>query len=295
MERPNQSRFAITLLVVVLALQVSATAHAFSPEEANRYVASKDWNGLLRYDQAWVAAEPANPTAWFYLGNTYGVGLNDYANASRAFERCVELNPQWQQAYNALGSTYAQSHQWAKSAAAYERAVRLSPQTADYWTNLAAAYSHLGRFDLELDALNRGESVAGSYANARNWYAFGNAYDRLDREPQAVEAYNRALAQSPNFAEAYNNRGAAQQKLGRYGAALADYRRAAELGDSLGSRNAAALRQASSGGRGSFPNSTNAAINLANGIHDQQITRYMTDHPGATHQDASEAVNSGMQ
>ena len=294
MEHPNRPRFAISLIVVVLALSVTAPAHAFSPQEANRYVAAKDWNGLLRYDRAWIAAEPANPTAWFYLGNTYGVGLNDYANASRAFERCVELNPQWQQAYNALGSTYAQSHQWAKSAAAYERAVKLSPQTANYWTNLAAAYSHMGRFDFELDALNRAEAAAGPYANARNWFAFGNAYDRLDREPQAVEAYNRAIAESPNFAEAYNNRGAAQQKLGRYGAALADYRRAAQLGDGLGSQNAVALQRASSGG-GSFPNSTNAAINLANGIHEQQVTRYMTDHPGATHQDASEAVNSGMQ
>jgi len=285
---------AASMLALVAALPIEAHAQAFSPEGANRYVAAKDWNGLLRYSRTWTAAEPGNATAWFYLGNTYGVGLKDYPDATRAFERCVALSPQWAQAFDALGSAYVQNGEYARGAAAFERALQLSPRSPNYWNNLAAAYSDQNRFDLELEVLNRGVQISGPYADAHNWYVFGNAYHRMRKEREAIYAYDRAIALNRNFAEAYNNRGSAEQLLNNYDAAISDYRRAAALGDGLGSQNAITLQQGlADGGGGSTPNSTNAAISLNNGILQQRAIDYMQNHPGVTHDDAVQSVNRG--
>jgi len=100
-------------------------------------VQSKDWNGLLSYAQGWTQAEPENATAWFYLGNTYGIGLNDPASAAPAFKHAVSINPNWPEAWNALGQVYAASGRYQQAADALSRATQLAPERPSYWNNLA--------------------------------------------------------------------------------------------------------------------------------------------------------------
>jgi tetratricopeptide (TPR) repeat protein len=294
MARMRKALVLLSAMIAIAALTTQVAAQSFSAEGANRYVAAQDWNGLLRYSEEWTRAEPGNAIAWYYLGNTYGFGLKRNADAARAFQRCVALRPDWAAAYHALGVVSVLDHQYAQGASAFERAVQLSPQSPVYWNNLAAAYSDLGQFDREREVLARGVEASGRFASAHNWYVFGNAYHRLHEERQAIEAYNRALAMNPNLAEAYNNRGAAEQLLGNYTAAAADYQRAARLGDNLGQGNLQTLRRASSGGGGSSAGSSaSAALQLNEGIRQQQTITYMSNHPGVTHNDAYEAVGQG--
>jgi tetratricopeptide (TPR) repeat protein len=294
MARMRKTLGPLAAIIAVTALAARAAAQSYSVEGANRYVAARDWNDLLRYAEEWTRSEPSNAIAWYYLGNTYGFGLKRNADAARAFQRCVALRPDWASAYNALGVVSVLNRQYAQGASAFERAVQLSPQSPVYWNNLAAAYSDLGQFDREREVLAHGVEASGRFATAHNWYVFGNAYHRLHEERRAVEAYSRALAMNPNLAEAYNNRGAAYQLLGNYSAAVADYQRAAQLGDNLSGGNLRTLKQATSGGGGmSAGSAASAAIQLNNGIRDQQVITYMSNHPGVTHHDAYEAVGQG--
>ena len=45
---------------------------------------------------------------------------------------------------------------------------------------------------------------------------------------KAIKDYGQAIKFKPNFAEAYNNRGNAKNKLGRYEEAIKDYDQAIE-------------------------------------------------------------------
>lgn len=282
-------------LIVLLAASALA-AQTYTVEGANRFVAEKNWNALLRYSKGWTGAEPNNPTAWYYLGNTYAIGLKDYANASPAFQRAAELNPRWGAAWNALGCTYAQRELFAQAAPAFQHAVDVDPHSPVYWNNMAATYSQMKKFQTAIDLLNRAVNYSGPYANAHNWYIFGNSYSNLRQDAKAIAAYNKALAMNPRLAEAYNNRGVAEEEAGKWDAALADYKHALSLGDGLASKNVENLQAAmesgggGGGGGGSFgsnASATAAALRMA------KTQTYVAMHPGVSHSEAAYQVSHG--
>ena len=66
---------------------------------------------------------------------------------------------------------------------------------------------------------------------ARAWFSVGYLLsDKSDKELEAkIDAYTKAIKLNPAYTAAYNNRGRANRKLGRYEEAIADYNRAIEL------------------------------------------------------------------
>ena len=238
------SKNLVAPLLVLLFTALPSFAQSYSVQGANAYVQSKDWNGLLSYAQGWTQAEPENATAWFYLGNTYGVGLNDPASAAPAFKHAVSINPSWPEAWNALGQVYAATGRYQQAADALSRAVQLAPRRPSYWNNLAAVYTDQNDFERAAQTVDRGVEQSGGQANAFNWYIFGNAYSNMRHYRKAIDAYNRAIAMNPSFAEAYNNRGVAEQLSDNSDAALGDFHRASQLGNDLGEKNYSELYRA---------------------------------------------------
>ena len=70
--------------------------------------------------------------------------------------------------------------------------------------------------------------VSGS--SAKDWYERGQGLTQDGRHGKAIEAFSRAIAKKPAYAEAYFARGACYYKLGRYDQAGDDIDAAAILG-----------------------------------------------------------------
>jgi tetratricopeptide (TPR) repeat protein len=66
-------------------------------------------------------------------------------------------------------------------------------------------------------------------------YNRGNKKLGLGNNSEAIEQYNYAIEDNPNFVEAYNNRGTAKAKAGDMVGAISDYNRAIELDPQLSS------------------------------------------------------------
>src|SRR6185312_11191596 len=62
------------------------------------------------------------------------------------------------------------------------------------------------------------------------WYTLGNVLQELRRLPDAIEAYQRALALKPDFAEAHHNLGTTYRESRRLEEALEQYRATLALG-----------------------------------------------------------------
>jgi tetratricopeptide (TPR) repeat protein len=211
---------------------------------ANEYVSARNWDGLLQYAAAWTRAEPDNPMGWYYLGNTYGMGLGRPDQALPAFQRAVALRPKWPEAWDALGFVNVQLQRYDDAVKAFARAVEQAPTRPNYWNSLAAAYSYANRFALAVKTLEDEQRAIGKTATYADWYNLANGFCTMKEFEPAVNAYRQAIALNPDYGPAWNNLGALEGNLGNTAAALTDYQRASALGDQLGANNYARLQQA---------------------------------------------------
>jgi tetratricopeptide (TPR) repeat protein len=221
-----------------------AVAGSYSVADANAYVGRQDWNGLMRYSRAWAEAEPKAAMPWYFLGNTYGIGLNQPAQAVPAFEKAVALQPHWPQVWNALGHANVQLKRYDAAIAAFMQAVQQAPERANYWNSLAAVYSYENRPGLTVKALEGEQRALEHSSSYVEWYNLANGFSVADEPRAAAAAYRKALQLNPNHAPAWNNLGSLELSSGNTQAALNDFRRAGALGDALGASNYARLQQA---------------------------------------------------
>ena len=78
------------------------------------------------------------------------------------------------------------------------------------------------------DAIEKWRSIANivgeadSDLAARSWFSVGYLHSQEEEPEKAIPAYDKAIYLKPDYAEAYNNRGASNGELGQYDAAITD-------------------------------------------------------------------------
>ncbi len=222
----------------------AVAAGAYGIPQANEFVRNQDWQGLLRYSQAWTQAEPKTPMAWFYLGSTLDREFKQPAQAAPALEKAVAMQRVWPRAWNALGFVYVELKRFDDSAKAFSNAAQQAPENAHYWGNLAAALSFQNRLSATLDALENQRRALGASTSFIEWYNLGNGFFAMGDEEGAKAAYRRAIQLNPGYADVWNNLGALEAGAGNTQAALTDYQRASALGDPVGRSNYQRLQNA---------------------------------------------------
>jgi tetratricopeptide (TPR) repeat protein len=232
---------AISFLLLTMTTPLSAQ-NGYSIAGANAYLAKKDWPGLLAYTKGWTRVAPGDPMAWYYLGQTYGYGLNEPEQAVIAFRRAVSLREQWPEAWHALAFACVQSKQYGEAIKAARQAIAQAPNRPNYWNTLALAYSYLGDWNSTVQTLYE-EQQHMAQATSYDWYNLGNAYSNAGHEQEAINAYNQSLRMNPRFGDAWNNLGIAEQMVGNDTEAMADYKRASQLGDPVSAENFTKLQQ----------------------------------------------------
>ena len=219
-----------------------AAQGGYSIAGANPYVARKDWNGLLAYTQAWARANPNDPMPWYYMGQTYGYGLNEPGQAVTAFRRALSMRQQWPEAWHALAFTSVQANQYDAAVKAVRQAIAQDPNRPNYYNTLAVAYSYEKDWDNMVQTL-RDEQQHMGRATSYDWYNLGNGFSNSGRMQEAINAYNQSVRMNANYGNAWNNLAVAEQMIGNDQAAMADYKRATQLGNGLSAGNFNQLQQ----------------------------------------------------
>jgi Flp pilus assembly protein TadD len=170
--------------------------------------------GLASLRQA-VEIEPRNP---LYRNATGAVLLNigRYADAQVEFEKAVELDPTYADAYHNLGSALAEQARWDEAIVAYRKALA---QTI--YARPETTYNNLGY-----------------------------AYWALDRRREAEEAFRAALQLEPKLVPSHFWLGVLLEKEGRKAEARTHFRAARDLepASALGRRAAEVLKVLGEGG-----------------------------------------------
>ncbi|MEM7052684.1 MAG: tetratricopeptide repeat protein [Acidobacteriota bacterium] len=159
------------------------------------------------------------------LGRAH-LDLGDGAEARRAFERALELDPQAAAGHEGLGRVAAMEGDAAAAVAAFERALELEPRASGVYYALSQALRELGRSEAADTALARRGDVAtripdplinslASVAESSQFYLMQGA-EALDdqRFEDAVGAYREAIARDGGQLQAHRGVAVALDGLG---------------------------------------------------------------------------------
>lgn len=131
-------------------------------------ILGRAYKNLGRFDESIAAHKKSldiNPNyekAWNNLGNTY-MALNQYAEAEHAMERAVECDPTYVFALASLGAVYINRGKTDKAIEVLEQAITLSPKMTVAHANLSLAYAKAGRFTGAWQSLEQAKLLG--YAN----------------------------------------------------------------------------------------------------------------------------------
>ena len=107
-----------------------------------------------------------------------------------------------------------------------------SPSLIDRAISAAIEMQRLGDIEGAVEKWRAIAEIAGGTYNelaARAWFSIGYLHAVESRFQDAIASFDEAILLKADYAEAFNNRGAAKSELGRHDEALADYEQAIRL------------------------------------------------------------------
>jgi len=198
MPQSNAPHASIARVLILLA-SVSTTAWAQQPTCSSERAASGD-PGQVAVCRDLSEREPENSTAWEGLGSALAQA-GDYANAARAWQQYVRLEPNEVQGHHNLGLMYEFLRQSDSALAAFERALQLEASDPRMLQTLAwhigVQHGNSRRQELALAWFREAAALDSTDASAWHYAALSAA--RLGRHAEAMALWARALALAPDF------------------------------------------------------------------------------------------------
>ena len=167
----------------------------------------------------------------FYFWNCQGLaldGLEEYEKAIEAYDRAIELQPEFFEAWNNRGEAYINLNQLDRAKANFERAIQLN-QKKSYvpWNNLGKLHFQREEYRQAIEAYRQATKIKEDYIPAL--IGLGNAQKSEKMYYDALESYQKAIEVNRNSYEAWFGKGLVQESLQRYREASKSYERAISL------------------------------------------------------------------
>jgi tetratricopeptide (TPR) repeat protein len=185
--------------------------------------------GLISPSPALRNLAPKADDYFFTANQKYDVG--NYTGALADYDRAIQLNPQYAEAYNNRGNLrYIQLQNFKGALADYNKAITLRPSSTLAYVNRGNLKAEKFK-DIKGAIADYDKSLAIDDDDYLVYNNRGYLKDaKLNDLSGAMADYNRSISLNPRSVLAYNNRGNLQyHKLSNITAALTDYNQAIEV------------------------------------------------------------------
>jgi tetratricopeptide (TPR) repeat protein len=156
-----------------------------------------------------------------YLQGLSTLSRDDYARAAQSFEKAVQIDPDYAEAWYQAGFAYGMLGKHADSLKASRQAARVRPDWAEAQINIGASSFALGQFK-EAEAAYRLAAKIDA-GNADTQFALALTLGKLNKTDEEILAYKRTVAIKPSHTGAFERMGQAYFKTKRYNEALAAF------------------------------------------------------------------------
>jgi tetratricopeptide (TPR) repeat protein len=121
----------------------------------------------------------------------------DYKTALHDYNKAIELNPKYADAYFGRGVTYHSFSKHDEAISDYNKAIELNPKYADAYYNRGLIYGGLGKYDNSFSDLNKAIELNPKYANA--YYNRGVVYLMHGYNVSAIQDLKYAIQINPDL------------------------------------------------------------------------------------------------
>ncbi len=172
-----------------------------------------------------LAGDPQDADALRRIAEVYDK-LKMPAQAIAAYQKAIELDPDYYAGYHGLGVFYYNHGDYAQAAEQFQKSIERAPGLFDEYTNLGAALDDLGR-EAEAEKALLTSLKVHETPRALNSMGVVRAYQNKDDE--AVSYFKRAVAMDPAEYVYLENLADAERRLGRQHDANTAYRKAMDI------------------------------------------------------------------
>jgi tetratricopeptide (TPR) repeat protein len=156
-----------------------------------------------------------------YLQGLGALSRDDYARAASVFEKSVQIDSEYAEAWYQAGYAYGMLGRHADALKASRQAARVRPEWAQAQINIGASSFALGQFKEAAEAYRQAAKL-DAY-NAETQFALGLSLNKLGKLDEEILAYKRAVALKSDYTAAFERLGTAYFKAKRFQDALAAF------------------------------------------------------------------------
>lgn len=125
------------------------------------------------------------------------------------------------------GVDFYQRREFLKAVQSYQKVIQLNPTYIEAYNNLGIIYQEIGNFDKALEAYQKAIEINPRYEKTLN--NLGIFFFLKNRYEESIEAFQKALAINSNNIESHINLGVLFKKQGQFDKAIENYQRAISL------------------------------------------------------------------
>lgn len=180
-------------------------------------------------EKEFANGQKANMAIGYYGRGQAHYTLGEFENALRDYDKSIELNPNYPDAFVFRGILYNDLKQFQLAAQDFTKAIDLAPDTLYAYAHRAAAYANLEEYSLAILDYDRVLELDPEFVKAYTFRGF--AFLELKLFDEAYADFDKVVELQPKTSGAYRNRGFINERRGEYLLAIADYLKALELND----------------------------------------------------------------
>jgi tetratricopeptide (TPR) repeat protein len=171
-------------------------------------------------------SQEANELDWLNYGNRLWRAFQ-YEQALMAFDKAIQVKPNFYLAYYAKGLTYAYTGKYQEAAADFEKATQLADNFYSAWRWLGNSFYLSQQYQKALPAYDKAIELQPDDANI--YFNRAYTYAAIDEYEKAIVDYSKVIELSPGDAEAYFRRGDTYYSLREFQKAQENLQKAAQL------------------------------------------------------------------
>jgi len=191
----------------------------------------KHWKNSKTLFQHTLNVTESNFMAHLHVGHFF-FDQDDTAKAIENYRQAIEIMPNFNNAYEALGDTYVSLKDDEKAFFYYHKALLNSPSSVGVFYKIGNLYAQMGRYDQAVRYFK--DIIAFSPDDPTGHNNLGAAYLYMGDSTAALQNLKKAIALQPDYPEAFYNLGLVASKIGDIGQAMAHFQKAVALNPDYG-------------------------------------------------------------